>query len=203
MSNVDSRDSRGESGVFRETAPRYPSANQGLTYDDYCRMPPGKRYELIEGGLRVVPSPSTLHQKVSGRIGKALQQWAEDRTLGEVYYAPCDVVLSEHDVVQPDILFISRERLEIIKKENVQGAPDLVVEILSPGTEEWDRAKRRLYASHGVRELWLVDPERHEIEVAVLYGGDLVTQCVCRHGSMLTSPFLEGFSLNVSRVFAG
>ncbi len=187
----------------RETAPEYArNRQQRLTYDDYCRMPSGQRYELVEGGLRVVPSPSMFHQKVSARLWRALQQWVEDRRLGEVYYAPSDVVLSEHDVVQPDILLIAQGRLEIVKKENVQGAPDLVVEILSPSTEEWDRTtKRQLYASYGVRELWLADPGRHEIEVAVLQGQELVTDGVYPSDSALKSPLLPDFSLQVGWVF--
>lgn len=130
-------------------------------------MPAGLRYELVEGDMRMVPSPSTLHQKVSKRLGHLLLERLEDRGMGQVCNAPYDVVLSEHNVVQPDLLFISSERLGIIEKANVKGSPDLVVEILSQSAEEWDRVtKRRAYSRHGVRELWIVDPQAQSIEVA-------------------------------------
>ena len=191
-----------DSDMLRETAPEYIPNSIRLTYEDYCRMPSGQRYELVEGGLRVVPSPSVAHQEISKRLERALLEWIEDRNLGKVYNAPIDVVLSEHDVVQPDILYVSQERLGIIKEANIQGAPDLVVEILSHSLAEWDRAtKRRLYARYGVREYWLVDPEAKTIEVTANNGRELVTLQVYSSGTTLTSPLLPDFALDVDKLF--
>ncbi|MDI6893276.1 MAG: Uma2 family endonuclease [Bacillota bacterium] len=186
---------------MRQTTPEYLPGPR-LTYEDYCRMPAGLRYELVEGDLRMTPSPSTIHQKISGRLERILREWVEGRQLGEVYDAPTDVVLSEHNVVQPDIFYISRERLGIIKEANIQGAPDLVVEILSPNSLEWDRVtKRHLYAKYGVREFWLVDPDGRTIEVAVLRGGELATLQVYPMGTTLASPLLRGLQVPLDQVF--
>lgn len=126
-----------------------------FTYEDYLLLPKDKRYELIKGEIYMVPSPTPVHQWESKRRFLALDDHVSEHTLGEVYYAPLDVVLSEEDVVQPDLLYISKERSHILTEKNIQGAPDLVVEILSPGTAERDRTlKRKLYARHGVLECW-------------------------------------------------
>ncbi len=187
-----------------EATPEYIRPSPLLTYDDYCHIPPGhQRYELIGGAVRVVPSPSVSHQRVSKRLLVPLIQWIEGHGLGEVYSAPLDVVLSEYDVVQPDLVYVSKDRSSIIKEANIWGAPDLVVEILSPGTARWDQGlKRQLYARFGVRELWLVDPQARSIEVATLKDGALLTSQVHCVGAILSSPLLPGFALDVERVFA-
>lgn len=140
-----------------------------FTYQDYLLLPEDKRYEIIEGELIVVPAPIPYHQDVSKNLFLVLDNYVKSRNPGKVYYAPIDVVLSEENVVQPDILFISKQRLSIITEKNIQGAPDLVIEIISPATKEKDRIlKRKLYAKFGVREFWLVDTEKKEIEVLTL-----------------------------------
>lgn len=150
----------------------------------------------------MVPSPSVAHQEISKRLYRALLEWIEDRGLGKVYFAPLDVVLSEYDVVQPDLLYVSNDRVGIIKEANIWGAPDLVVEVLSPGTAGWDRKiKRQTYARFGIRELWLADPESRSIEVATLKDGDLSTAGVYPLGSTLVSPILPGFKLSIDTVF--
>jgi Uma2 family endonuclease len=174
-----------------------------LTYSDYCKIPPGQqRYELIGGALRVVPSPSVVHQEISKRLYRALVEWIEDRGLGKVYFAPLDVVLSEYDVVQPDLLYVSKDRMQIVKEANILGPPDLVVEVLSPGTVGWDRKiKLQTYARFGIRELWLADLESRSIEVITLRDGSLSTAGTYGPGSTLRSPILPGFSLSVDMVF--
>lgn len=112
------------------------------------------------------PSPSKTHQRISIKLTTLLQMLVEQNRLGEVYAAPFDVVLSEHDVFQPDILFVSKERTSIVRENGVFGAPDVAVEILSPATAERDRTvKAKQYARAGVKELWLVDPAERTIEV--------------------------------------
>ncbi len=186
----------------REVAPKDGWLGRRLTYEDYCRMPAGERYELVEGELRVVPSPTVFHQELSKRLQFLLIRWVEERHLGKVYNAPIDVLLSEHNVVQPDLLCVLREKLEIIRKANIQGAPDLVVEILSPSTEEWDRVtKRQVYAKFGVRELWFVDPAGRSVEVACLTVGDLRTVQTFAAGATLTTPLLPGFVVDIDELF--
>lgn len=188
---------------LQETAVEYKSQKARLTYEDYCLTPPGERYELIEGVLRkMTPAPSVFHQEISKRLERLLLEWVEDRGLGKVYDAPIDVVLSQHNVLQPDLIYISKERTEIIHKANIWGAPDLVVEILSPSTAELDQeTKRQIYAAYGVRELWLVDPDNKSIEVATLDGHELATLEIYRPGSIMTTRLLPGFSLDVGMLF--
>jgi len=191
-----------EPDKVQELAAKYDSPETRLTYEDYCRMPAGLRYELVEGDMRMVPSPSVFHQEISKRLLKSLMEWVEGKGLGLVYDAPIDVVLSQHTVVQPDLLYISRERLGIIMKANIQGAPDLVVEILSPSTAEWDRVtKRRTYERYGVRELWLVDLEGRSIEVAARNEMGLETIRVYPLGTTVSSPILPGFVVDVDQLF--
>lgn len=141
-----------------------------LTYREYLTWPDdGRRYELYEGDVYMVPSPSVKHQRISRKLEALLGQFLLENGQGEVFHAPLDVVFSESTVVQPDILFISHQRRNIIGEQNISGAPDLVVEILSPATEERDRgAKLQLYCRYGVRECWLVDPDKRTVEVLAL-----------------------------------
>ena len=144
-----------------------------FTYEDYKTLPESmdKRYELLDGDIIMVPAPTTIHQRVSRNIGFLLIQHVREYTLGEVFYAPVDVVLgigSDREVVQPDVVFVSKERHRIIVEEEIQGAPDLVVEVLSPGTEARDQGyKKRLYARYGVNEFWIVDPKAKTLEVYI------------------------------------
>ena len=121
---------------------------------------------------------------------------------GEVFLAPCDVILSNQDVAQPDILFVSNSRSGIVTEANIQGAPDLVVEILSPGTATYDRGyKQALYSRHGVREYWLVDPDADTVEVLAEGAEDLGLQTTHRRGESLTSPLLAGLAIDLEQVF--
>ncbi|XID90665.1 Uma2 family endonuclease [Paenibacillaceae bacterium WGS1546] len=137
---------------------------QPVTYDDYAAMPDdGDRYEIIDGVLELMsPGPMTIHQAVSRELFLFLQSCRSDY---EIYYAPIDVILSRTNVLQPDILMIHRSRLEIVKPHGIEGAPDLVVEILSPSTRKRDKViKANAYAKHQVSEYWLVDPGARTLE---------------------------------------
>ena len=119
-----------------------------------------------------------------------------------VWIAPLDVVFSEHDVAQPDLLFVSNARADIVTDANIQGAPDLVVEILSPATAEYDRGyKRALYGLHGVREYWLIDPDAETGEVLVAGETGLESASVYARGQTMTSPVLVGLSLILDDLF--
>lgn len=175
-----------------------------FTYEDYCLMPEDRRYELIEGEFFVVPSPSVIHQRISANLGAILRRYALEKECGEVLYAPLDVVLSPQDVVQPDIMFISRERAHIVTDANIRGAPDLVVEILSPSTAERDRTiKKKLYTRYGVRELWLVNPGAQTVEVYTLEeGAEAAPHLYARTGKKpLVSPVLKDLTVNLGEVF--
>jgi len=174
-----------------------------FTYEDYLLLPEDKQYELIDGDLFMVPAPSLYHQVVCRRISVALTQFVDDRHLGEVLWAPCDVYLSQFDVVQPDIFFIASERRGIMKEACVQGAPDLMVEIISPSDPKKDRdLKRKLYARFGVREYWIVDPVARSIDVLVREEGDLRGLQTFVAEETLHSSLLPDFQLHLGSVFA-
>ena len=150
----------------------------------------------------MTPSPGRMHQKISLKLAKKLDDFVAEKKLGEVYEAPFDIVLSEEDIVQPDLLFVSKENLGRMTENNFQGAPDLVVEITSQGTANRDRIiKRKLYGRYGVREYWIVDPDAKTIEVIGWQGSDFTTLQTYPQGSTLKSPLLEGFLLKLSDLF--
>ena len=174
-----------------------------FTVTDYMSMPDGKRYQLLDGELIVAPSPITRHQTILFRLARAMHDAVNANQSGGVWVAPLDVVLSNHDVVQPDIFFISSERANILTEANVQGAPDLVAEILSPATAQHDREyKRTLYSRHGVREYWLVDPEEDVVEVWAESEAGLVLAAAYQRGDTLASPVLEGLNIPLEEIFA-
>ena len=173
-----------------------------FTYEDYCNAPEDKRYELHDGDLVVVPSPKEQHQDSVGSLYYFLRAFVLGRELGRVYIAPFDIVFSNHDVVQPDVIVVSNDRLDIITPNNIQGAPDLVIEVLSPSTAHRDRTfKRALYARHGVTEFWLVDTDTYTIEVLQLDEEGYRTVGIYGAGQTLTSPTLTGFTLNIDDLF--
>jgi Uma2 family endonuclease len=175
-----------------------------LTYDDFCLLPEdGKRREIIEGELFVTPSPLTAHQRAVVRLTIRLGQFVETHKLGEVFSAPFDVVFSEFDVVEPDLLFISNARAGVLTRKNVQGAPDLVVEVLSESTARVDRSiKLKLYGKFGVEEYWIIDPEGPSAEIyrRGKEGLDLAATLSAEDG--LTSPMLPGFSVPLRKLTA-
>jgi Uma2 family endonuclease len=136
-----------------------------LTYEDYCALPDdGKRYEILDGDLYVSPSPMIPHQRAAAELLRILADHVEARDLGEVFVAPCDVILGEHNIVVPDLLFVSNERKSIVTEKNIKGAPDLLIEILSPSTQLRDiRDKRNIYARCGVEWYWIVDAREPSI----------------------------------------
>ena len=147
-----------------------PGRDRLLTYADYAALPDdGHRYQLLEGELVMTPSPNTWHQGVSREIFVGLVQFVHLHGLGDVFAAPLDVTLSDRNVLQPDILFISNERARILQGGRIIGAPDLCVEILSPGTERIDRVRKlELYARFDVTHYWIVDLSARTIEEYVL-----------------------------------
>ena len=173
-----------------------------LTYEDYKLTPDDVRYELLDGELILSPSPRTAHQRTSRNILVPLTIFVEQNELGEVFDAPYDVVLSDFNVVQPDILFVSNDRTNIVTDDNIQGAPDLVIEILSPSTARRDRTQKRdIYAQHNVKEYWQGDTDAKEVTVLTLEDGVYRVAGVYTEGQTLTSPLLPGFRLNIDDIF--
>jgi Uma2 family endonuclease len=188
--------------------PTTAQRDRRLTYEDFVRIPDdGKRHEIIDGVHYVTPSPVLRHQELLGRlhlqIGKFIEEHPE---VGQVFLSPLDTVFSPWDVVEPDLVFVAADQLEILTEPNIQGAPALVVEILSPSTRRRDLGiKRRLFDRGGVREYWLVDPKARDItvyrrqpdggfpRVVQLGGGDETT---------LATPLLPGFTLSLAKLFA-
>ena len=173
-----------------------------LTYDDYAKTPDDERWELIDGELIMAAAPNIPHQSIQSLVGWYVQTFVRDGDMGRVFFSPTDVVLSEHDTVQPDLVLVSRARESIITYANIQGAPDLVVEILSPSTTRRDwRDKMDLYARHGVNEYWLISPESRTVWVFRIVDGVFEEAGVYGEDDTLSSPSLEGFTLDLSEVF--
>ena len=174
-----------------------------LTYEDYANTPDDERYELIDGELIMSESPIIAHQDNRMKLGNRMTNFVERNDAGVVYLPDTDVVLSDTDVVQPDIMFISKERQHIIGEANIQGAPDFVVEILSPSTERRDwGVKRELYAKHGVKEYWIADPANKIVWVMLLNNDVLEIQQTCYPGDTIASSVLAGFTVEVDDIFA-
>jgi len=173
-----------------------------FTYEDYLKLTTysDKRYEILEGELYMVPSPNTRHQRISRNLEFILYRFVEERGLGEILYAPYDVILSFTDVTQPDIIYVSKERAEVITEKNIEGAPDLVIEILSPSSQERDRdIKKKVYAKAGVREYWIVDPEEKAVEVYRM--GKKGYTLSGRFFDKLTSSTFPGLVINLLEIF--
>jgi Uma2 family endonuclease len=172
-----------------------------LTYEDFLVLPnDGRRHEILDGEHYVNPSPNTKHQMSSMRLVLALGDFVYAHSLGQVFHAPYDVVLSEHDILEPDLIFVSAARRAIITDANIQGAPDLVVEILSPGNHSYDeRVKYHAYERFGVGEYWIVDPEAKTVTIYRREGGKFVRT---QTGDAITTPLLPGLALEVRAIFA-
>ncbi|MCP9446759.1 MAG: Uma2 family endonuclease [Nitrospira sp.] len=181
------------------------SRSAKLTYEDYLLFPDdGKRHEVIQGDHFLTPALNTKHQRVLGHVHVALYTYLRHHIIGQVSIAPYDVVLSDEDVVQPDLLFISTARLSIVTDINVRGTPDLIVEILSEATRKKDEVtKRKLYERYGVQEYWLVDPELEMVKVLRLSGNQYVRAAELSKEAhdVLTTPLLPGFSLPLAEIF--
>lgn len=186
---------------------RTAAAGVKLTYDDFLHFPDdGKRHELIDGEHYVTPSPNTKHQAVSGNLHFLMRSWLEQHRIGRVFYAPFDVVFTQFDVVEPDLMYMSNERAaEILTSKHVTGAPEIVVEITSRGTRKRDETiKRRLYERSGVSEYWVVDPE---LDIMRVYRRerDRFTRPIelaAERGDVLTTPLLSRLEMPLRRVLA-
>ena len=186
--------------------PRRPSSGVKLTYDDFVLFPDdGQRHELIDGEHYVTPSPNLKHQAIVRNLLTLMGPYLRDRRIGKVYAAPLDVVFSHFDVVEPDVLYVSEARRQVLTPQNVQGAPDLVVEVGSPGTRRRDeKLKHQLYERFGVSEYWVVDPDIDVVRVYRLADGRYVRvqELSLDLGEVLATPLLPGLELPLSDLFS-
>jgi Uma2 family endonuclease len=186
---------------------RTASARVKLTYDDFLLFPDdGKRHELIDGEHYVTPSPNTKHQAVSGNLHFQMRAWLEQHPVGRVFYAPFDIVFTQFDVVEPDLLYMSNERAAgILTAKHVTGAPEIVIEIGSPGTRKRDETiKRRLYERSGVSEYWVVDPDLDTVRVYRREGDRFgrPVELSAEASDVLTTPLVDGLEMPLARIFA-
>jgi Uma2 family endonuclease len=177
-----------------------------LSYEEFQELPRdgSKRFELIEGEVFMTPSPNTKHQRVVGRLFRTLSDFVEKNDLGEVFIAPYDIVFSTWTALEPDLLFIRKERASIVTEANVQGTPDLVIEVLSPSNKAYDRQTKLLaYEKGGVPELWYFDPEGRTAEILRLGSeGRYVLAARLSGDDAIVTKILTGLPLTLGEVFA-
>jgi len=177
-----------------------PQSKTHLGYAEYVCFPDdGKRHEIIEGEHYMNPAPSTNHQTVSRRIQFSLYSQIELKGLGQVFDAPVDLQLNEHNIVQPDIVLVLEAKRQIITPTKIKGIPDLIIEILSPTSIDNDCVlKRQMYETAGVPEYWIVDPFEHEVQQLVLEEGKYVLR---GHGDTITLTVLENIRVDLKEVW--
>lgn len=180
-----------------------PPASKHWTFADLAQFDEAERYEIYDGRLiSMAPAPDFHHQEIAANLHLLLAGFVRPRQLGKLVYAPADVVLADDTVVQPDLLFIAKENLGIVQKQ-VHGAPDLVVEILSPSSIRHDRLnKLELYARFGVKEYWIVDPANHSLEILTLEDKRFAVHSIAAETGLVESKVLVGLSVDVAQVFS-
>lgn len=175
------------------------------TYDDYVLLPDdGRRKEIIDGDLYVTPSPVTKHQAASRNLEFLLQLHLRDHPLGVLYDAPFDVIFSDSDIVQPDLIYVSNDRAGIVTDKNIRGVPDLLVEILSDSSRRTDEViKRKLYERYGVPEYWIVDPVVETVKVFRAQAGayQRVAELSNESADTLSTPLLPELRIPLSEIF--
>ena len=174
-----------------------------LTYDDYARLTPpdSGNYELHNGKIIFMPTPTALHQLISMKLSIILGSFILKNQLGRLLAAPMDTIFSKNDTLQPDLLFVSNERLDIIKKQ-VDGAPDFVIEIASPGNSQKELSyKKYVYETSGVREYWLINPEKQQISQYENIENELVRLGVWGLEDEFQSKVIIDFKIKVKEIF--
>ncbi len=175
-----------------------------MTYHEYALLPQDRgRYEVLDGELYMTPSPVYLHQWIIICLGSMLHEYVSARSLGVVLVAPMDVILSETNIVQPDILFIRAGRVPPRDAKNIRVVPDLTVEVLSASSIEQDRVdKKAVYARHGVSHYWIADPEARTLEMYTLSGGEYQLAAKFQGDATATSPLFPELTIPLSRLWA-
>lgn len=173
-----------------------------FTAADYRSMPEdGKRYQLIEGELIAAPAPNTFHQIVQKNLLFALENYLRQNPMGTLLGAPCDVYLDDHNVYQPDVLYVTRKHVERIQHDGIHGAPDLIVEILSPSTAALDRRKRGNFAAAGTAEFWQIDPALRQIQRFVFAENPSKPVALIDEPETFTSPLFPSLTIATTEIF--
>jgi Uma2 family endonuclease len=174
-----------------------------LTYEEFRQLPDdGRYYELIHGEVHLSPSRSTKHQMILGNLSRILGTYMRSARVGILFFAPLDVCLNPDTALQPDLIFISEERVGIVNENFVAGAPDLAIEVLSQSTAGHDRAtKLPLYAEAGVADVWLVDSQAKTVEVLKLEGKKYLLDAILAGDQVLTSNLFPGWQLSLRDLF--
>ena len=175
---------------------------ESYTYGDYAKLPEGAPYQLICGKLIMTPSPTPFHQKISRKLESKIDRFLDDKDLGELFHAPLDVFFNNINVYQPDILFISKEREGIIGDKKIEGAPDIVIEILSPSTAYYDmREKFGVYEKYGVKEYWLIDSKIKKVQVFENIGNKFELCNEAEGEGNIFSKELDGLRIFINDIF--
>ena len=170
------------------------------TVEDYMMIDDGNKYELIGGKLILLPRPRYKHQKIAGRILTKFENFLEQNPFGDVVQE-VDIHLGEN-VVAPDLLFVAKDRFGIIGELNIQGAPDLVIEILSPSNAAHDRKKKsKIYFTNGVKEYWIADPDQKLVDVFIAGENQWRWAGVFDQEDILTTALLPGLEIKLSEIF--
>ncbi len=178
-----------------------PGPQQGFwTYDDYAVLDDGEHYEIVNGVLYMTPSPSWSHQEIVGEIFAHLRAYVHETAIGGVLMAPLDVELASHTVFQPDVVVLRKASRRKLKARHIVGAPDLVVEVVSPSSETHDSYRKLVaYARAGVPEYWIVDPDAQNIEVLLLENSEYHSQGVYRGKATLPAQIVAGLPTQVEQ----
>jgi len=187
----------------KEAVATYHVPKKVYSYQDYFELPDdGNKYEIIEGELIMSPAPYTIHQDVMLNIAVDLVNFVRKTKIGKIYVAPTDVVISDINVVQPDILFITSEKLQIITAKNIKGVPDLIIEIISPATGYYDLSgKKDLYEKIGVSEYWIIDPMKQRVDIYYHSGKKFELSQRLEKEGQITSHVLKGLQINLKKIF--
>lgn len=173
-----------------------------LTYEDFLTLPDdGVRREIVEGEVLVTPAPTVRHQDVVLRLGYTLEQHVRARGGGRAFISPLDVRLTEHDIVEPDVIFVADDRIGIIKERFLLGSPSLLIEVVSDPRTDRVR-KRALYARSSVPEYWIVDPDADRVEVYRLRGDSYGKPEILESGDILESELLPGLTIIIAELLA-
>jgi Uma2 family endonuclease len=181
-----------------------PAGKIVLTYEDYRNLPNDRnRYEILDGELSVTPAPSIIHQVVLGNLHRILANYIVSKPLGKLLIAPTDVLLTGTTVVQPDLIFLAKDRLHLVTGQAIEGSPTLVVEILSPSTHQTDRVtKAQLYARYGVPQYWLIDPEERTLEAYELTTDHYVLSVRAQNDEGFAPALFPGLSIQLADLWA-
>lgn len=175
-----------------------------LTYEDYVKLTPpdSGNFELLNGRIFFMASPKPSHQEISSLLNTYLGIYIISNKLGKLFAAPMDVVFSEHDTFQPDLLFITKERLNIIGENKIEGTPDLVVEILSPSNDSNEMSyKKHIYESTGVKEYWLINVEKQTLTLYKQIDNELRWQKDIQKNEVLKSEVIKDFELDLNKIY--